>query len=173
VVQQCPNGRPLIWELAFALTAVVFTAHWAHIFLKSDRSQWTLSSPIWSQYAGFFFLLWPVSIVLTGLQFMLVMGNDNVNTIYEANMTEEDVKPNPKSDRATREKFIIAKYKEKKYLLQPKSTKRVQREFIGQLTGDAECDLMRVSKYLAQGTCSSSSNINLSSIRLCMRLFNK
>jgi len=49
-------------------------------------------------------------------QLMKFIGNENTNRIYEANLPPDFVKIPPNADRTTREDFIFAKYKHKKFV---------------------------------------------------------
>jgi Arf-GAP with coiled-coil, ANK repeat and PH domain-containing protein len=86
-------------------------------------------------------------------QFMLSMGNDQVNAIFEANLTESDTKPTPQSDRPSREAWIKAKYVDKKFVAPHKSAKTLQRHFQKHIL-DAEAteaDFPKLIRYIAQG----------------------
>jgi hypothetical protein len=88
--------------------------------------------------------------------FMKAMGNKNVNDIFESKITEGWTKPEPSADRATKEKWIKAKYQDRKFVTPAKSSKHCQRSFTRRLCeSEGTPNLVKLTELLAQGSASS------------------
>jgi len=81
------------------------------------------------------------------LKYMLALGNANVNSVFEHTIPSNWTKPNAKSDREAREKFIRAKYQHKTFVNPTAISKPLLKLFDAASKGD----YMMLLKLFAQG----------------------
>lgn len=95
-------------------------------------------------------------------QFMLSMGNEQVNAIFEAVIPEGETKPTKVADRATKEAWIKTKYADRKFVAPHKSVKTLQRHFQKHVLDpdSTDVDFPKLVRYIAQGADINKVNEN-------------
>jgi len=81
------------------------------------------------------------------LQLFLKIGNEGVNSIFEHSIPSSWTKPTAKIDRATKEKFIKAKY-EQKLFINPEKPLKIRKAFFSAVKRN---DVLLTLQLLAQG----------------------
>lgn len=89
------------------------------------------------------------------LLFMKAIGNQKLNEIFEQALTDSSIKPNQKSDRPTRERWIKAKYQFKEYLTKTNlDQNELNQKLLDLLSADTR-DLFQAFMLVCQGASTS------------------